>query len=350
MPSTSVYQAGVSCAGSSPGALGGRSMFGNTTRARRRVVATIPVLALAAAGLATMGATSASAAPSHVSAPVISDDEYYMNYVAPRAEGAFGTDDELVDIRSGRRVGRRAVERRKAVDEKFSQGNPLAAKGLATLEARRSRPARAQALKAAKGTQEAKLLTILVEFSENANDDFSGVRCRRVRLDGVQAGRGAERAAAQQHPEPRGLRARGQQLDVGLRLLVGALQHDALHRRGHHRARAPRPARSRRQARHRHLGLHDEEHVRGDVARRLHRARLGDPVGHGAALRGVLRREHLLPERGRRLRGRRDPGHAGPPRQPARRRPAPDRRRDGARGGAARLPVGRLRHRGPGRP
>ena len=110
-------------------------MFGNTTRARRRVVATIPVLALAAAGLATMGATSASAAPSHVSAPVISDDEYYMNYVAPRAEAAFGTDDELVDTAAGTRSVADAVAEAQAVDEKFSQGNPVAAKGLATLEA-----------------------------------------------------------------------------------------------------------------------------------------------------------------------------------------------------------------------
>ena len=71
-------------------------MFGNTTRARRRVVATIPVLALAAAGLATVGAMPANASPSHVSAPVIGDEEYYMNYVAPRAEEAFGTDQEVV--------------------------------------------------------------------------------------------------------------------------------------------------------------------------------------------------------------------------------------------------------------
>ena len=71
-------------------------MLGSTTRARRRVVATIPVLALAAAGLATLGTSTANAAPSHISAPVIGDDEYYMNYVAPRAEEAFGVDQEAV--------------------------------------------------------------------------------------------------------------------------------------------------------------------------------------------------------------------------------------------------------------
>ncbi len=264
IPSTSVYRRASFVRRVIPGALGGRSMFGNTTRARRRVVATIPVLALAAAGLATMGATSASAAPSHVSAPVISDDEYYMNYVAPRAEAAFGTDDELVDDHCRHAFGRGCRRSRPRPSTQVSQGNPVAAKGLAQLEATSVDTGKSPGqlkrewhwdtgkdknkhkkpdYKQADETQEAKLLTILVEFNENANDDFTGVQVPTgVRLDGVQARRGAERAAAQQHPEPRRLRARGQQLDVGLRLLVGALQHDALHRRGHHGARAPRPA------------------------------------------------------------------------------------------------------------
>ena len=153
-------------------------MFGNTTRARRRVVATIPVLALAAAGLATMSVTTASAAPSHVSAPVIGDDEYYMNYVAPRAEEAFGTDDEAVVDIHGQKTGAvdasTAIEQAKSVDEKYSQGNPQAARGLAKLENQSIKTGKSpKTLKAAKGTQEAKLLTILVEFDESVTDDFS---------------------------------------------------------------------------------------------------------------------------------------------------------------------------------
>ncbi|HKH07663.1 MAG TPA: immune inhibitor A domain-containing protein, partial [Agromyces sp.] len=156
-------------------------MFGNTTRARRRVVATIPVLALAAAGLATMGATTASATPSHVSSPVIGDDEYYMNYVAPRAEEAFGTDDEAVVDINGQKTGAidasTAIEQAKAVDEKYAQGNPQAARGLAKLENQSIKTGESpKALKGAKGTQEAKLLTILVEFDENAVDDFSDLQ------------------------------------------------------------------------------------------------------------------------------------------------------------------------------
>ncbi|MDQ0894202.1 immune inhibitor A domain-containing protein [Agromyces ramosus] len=156
-------------------------MFGNTTRARRRVVATIPVLALAAAGLATMGATTASAAPSHVASPVIGDDEYYMNYVAPRAESAFGTDDEAVVDVHGKKTGSldasAAIELAKSVDTKYAKGNPQAARGLAKFEDKSIKTGKSpKNLKGAKSTQEAKLLTILVEFDENAADDFSDLQ------------------------------------------------------------------------------------------------------------------------------------------------------------------------------
>ena len=269
-------------------------MSGFTPRARKRAVAAIPVFALAATGLVSFGASTAVAAESPVSPPVISDSEYYMNYVAPRAEAAFGTDEEVgVDIAGKAVAGSEAavdadaaIAKADALDRKFGQGNPIAAQGLAKLESKSIETGKSpkeikqKQLKQSKTTQEAKLLTILVEFDENANDDFTEhVRADRVRRDGLQARRGAERAAAQQHPEPRRLRPRRQQLDVGRGLLVGALQQDALHRRGHHRARAHRPHRPRRQARLRHLGLHDEGHVRGDVARRLHRAPARRPRG-----------------------------------------------------------------------
>jgi immune inhibitor A len=142
------------------------------------VVATIPVLALAAAGLATMGATTASAAPSHVSSPVIGDDEYYMNYVAPNAEEAFGPDEEAVVDINGQKTGTvspsTAIEQAKSVDEKYSHGNPQAARGLAKLENESIKTGKSpRALKGSKTTQEAKLLTILVEFDESVTDDFS---------------------------------------------------------------------------------------------------------------------------------------------------------------------------------
>lgn len=157
-------------------------MSGSTTRARRRVVATTSVLALAAAGLATFGAVPANASPSSVSAPVIGDDEYYMNYVAPRAENAFDTEDAdaaLADAQgnlTGAVDAKAAIEHAQAVDEKFAQGNPNAARQLAKTEAKSVKTGKSpKALKQSKSTQEAKLLTILVEFNENANDDFTGL-------------------------------------------------------------------------------------------------------------------------------------------------------------------------------
>ncbi|GAA4368981.1 immune inhibitor A domain-containing protein [Agromyces bauzanensis] len=67
-----------------------------------------------------------------------------------------------------------------ALDRKFSQGNPTAARGLAKLEAKSietgKSPKELKNLKSSKSTQEAKLLTILVEFSEDAADDFTGLQ------------------------------------------------------------------------------------------------------------------------------------------------------------------------------
>ena len=163
-------------------------MSGFTPRARKRAVAAIPVFALAATGLVSFGASAAVAAESPVSPPVISDSEYYMNYVAPRAEAAFGTDEEVgVDV-TGKAVADSeaavdtdaAIAKADALDRKFGQGNPIAAQGLAKLESKSIQTGKSpkaikqKQLKQAKGTQEAKLLTILVEFDDSANDDFSG--------------------------------------------------------------------------------------------------------------------------------------------------------------------------------
>ncbi|WP_251204064.1 immune inhibitor A domain-containing protein [Agromyces mediolanus] len=176
-------------------------MSGNSTRARR-VVATTSVLALAAAGLATLSIAPANASPSPVTAPVIGDDEYYMNYVAPRAESAFGDDEVVVDVNGAKNDtarGMTALEQAKIVDEKYSAGNPVAARGLAQLEDQSNKTGKSPKelkwdrggqgqgpgwkgnkhkkpnYKQADETQEAKLLTILVEFDDTVVDDFSDV-------------------------------------------------------------------------------------------------------------------------------------------------------------------------------
>ena len=71
-----------------------------------------------------------------------------------------------------------AIEKADALDRKFGQGNPVAARGLSKLEAKAittgKSPKELKNAKQASSTQEAKLLTILVEFDESAKDDFTG--------------------------------------------------------------------------------------------------------------------------------------------------------------------------------
>ncbi|GAA1793169.1 immune inhibitor A domain-containing protein [Agromyces lapidis] len=174
-------------------------MSGFTSRARKRAVAVVPVLALAATGMVSFGVSTAAAAESPVSPPVISDSEYYMNYVAPRAEAVVGADDEAAFDIHGNKVVTPSAEDALAtameIDAKFAAGNPQAAGGLAKLENKSNetgkspkqlkqeqlkankdakKPKKSPNYKQADVTQEAKLLTILVEFNDAANDDFTG--------------------------------------------------------------------------------------------------------------------------------------------------------------------------------
>jgi immune inhibitor A len=147
----------------------------------------VPALALAATGL-TVGSSSVAAAPTSgpasVGAEAAPSAEGYINYVAPRMESAFGT-DKAVKL-NGKAVSKKtaaarqdALAKAKAFDRKHNQGNPVAAKHLAKLEAESIRTGKspkqikANRYKKAKTTQQARLLTILVEFNEDANDDFS---------------------------------------------------------------------------------------------------------------------------------------------------------------------------------
>ena len=160
-------------------------------RGRRRYIAAVPALALAATGL-TMGSSSVAAAPS--TAPASSGVDSapstagYINYVAPRMESAYSSDKAVK--KNGKVVSKvtadqqqKALIKAKQVDRKHSQGNPVAARQLAKNEAEAIRTgtspkavkAKTNRFKQAKSTQEARLLTILVEFNDKANDDFSDV-------------------------------------------------------------------------------------------------------------------------------------------------------------------------------
>lgn len=165
---------------------------------RFRLAAAIPAtLALAVAGIATGGSSVAGAADATADhdaptqAPAQLDgSEYYMNYVAPRVEEPGQGSAKVSKSKAAQRKA--ALDKALEVDAKYAQGNPVAARGLAKLEQKALKTGKSPAeLKSTKGlgtnraqhnrykkaptTQEARLLTILVEFNENANDDFTNV-------------------------------------------------------------------------------------------------------------------------------------------------------------------------------
>ncbi|MBS1906161.1 MAG: immune inhibitor A [Actinobacteria bacterium] len=131
---------------------------------------TPPPTATASAGTRSAGSAADGGAGDH-----------YINYVAPRAE-AFtdASDDEAVVAADGststrQTVGAAAFERAKKNDQKHAQGNPVAAKQLAKTEAQAVKTGTSpKNLKKSKTTQQAKLLTILVEF--DGTDDFSNLQ------------------------------------------------------------------------------------------------------------------------------------------------------------------------------
>jgi immune inhibitor A len=162
-------------------------MIRRITGHRLRATAVVPAVALVAAGFAAVGSTASVAAapapapaPASVPAAETPVGDYYLNTVAPRAEAAFAKDVKLSKNKATTKRQLDALAKAKVYDEKHAKGNPKAARQLAKLEAQAVQTGKSpKALKKskykqAKTTQEAKLLTILVEFNTQANDDFSG--------------------------------------------------------------------------------------------------------------------------------------------------------------------------------
>ncbi len=154
----------------------GARLLSRTTDRRRlwRLAALTPALALAATGLAAVGqgtnVPAAGAAPKAGADAGTSD--YYINYAAPQAEPDTHKDAQL---KKGKHKLAPAVAEAHEIDRKYAGGNPKAARQLARLEQRAiSGGVSVAQIKQAPETQTAKLLTLLVEFNENANDDFSG--------------------------------------------------------------------------------------------------------------------------------------------------------------------------------
>ncbi|MFC6084499.1 immune inhibitor A domain-containing protein [Sphaerisporangium aureirubrum] len=146
------------------------------SRRVRRFVAVLPVLGLAAAGLTVTGAAAPSAADGSVARYQPTASDYYINYAPPRVQAeSTSKDAEKVDTKAGKRAG--GAPTAEEFDKKHSLGNPVAARVLTKHERQAVRTGKNPfewLYKKAKTTQKAKLLTLLVEFNENANDDFSG--------------------------------------------------------------------------------------------------------------------------------------------------------------------------------
>jgi immune inhibitor A len=131
----------------------------------KRLLATIPAVALLGAALTVPAAQASSVARYE---PTASD--YYINYAPPR-------DEKQPEDPSLQGANKRSLSPAEKIDRKFSSGNPAAARVLAARENEAIRTGRNPAdwiFKKTKQTKTAKLLTLLVEFNENANDDFSG--------------------------------------------------------------------------------------------------------------------------------------------------------------------------------
>ena len=145
-------------------------MSSTTRTAAWRLLTPIIVLALlASAFYVAQGVASADDSPG------FSLDETYINYAAPSIERQ--TSGKEVKGQNGIRgpKGTSVLDKAKTIDRKFAGGNPRDARQLAKNEAKAIKEEKSpRQIKQAKGMQEAKLLTILVEFSDDANDDFTG--------------------------------------------------------------------------------------------------------------------------------------------------------------------------------
>ena len=128
----------------------------------------IVATSMAGVSAAPIAVTSARAAAANI--------PYYINYVAPRIERqSDGPEAAGVGGVLGPTSYGSALEQALAIDAKYAGGNPRDARQLAKLEAQAIKENKSpRQIKQAKGTQEARLLTILVEFNNTANDDFTG--------------------------------------------------------------------------------------------------------------------------------------------------------------------------------
>ncbi|MEH0844729.1 immune inhibitor A domain-containing protein [Micromonospora sp. CPCC 205711] len=137
---------------------------------RRRLLVALPAIALAATSLTVTGSAAAqSAGPAGAT---IGAGEFYINYAEPEVQPDTGGKE----VKGADGIYTSAADEARTYDRKFAGGNPVTAGQLAKLEAKAIKTGQnPRQIKQAKGTQTAKLLTLLVEFNDQANDDFTDV-------------------------------------------------------------------------------------------------------------------------------------------------------------------------------
>ncbi|WP_020520630.1 immune inhibitor A domain-containing protein [Catelliglobosispora koreensis] len=137
-------------------------------RRRRQVIAAASALTLAVAGLTAAGSSVVVARP----VADIQPWETYINYAEPAVQADNAPGQEQL---SGSKSKLSGLSRAKEFDRKHGKGNPLTANQLAKVEGKALKTNLPPSLiKKAPQAQVAKLLTILVEFNNQANDDFTG--------------------------------------------------------------------------------------------------------------------------------------------------------------------------------
>jgi immune inhibitor A len=134
---------------------------------------------LVAAGL-SLGGSGSAAAEDLPARYEPTDADFYINYVEPKVDLPTNVAESL--------EGAQALynDSYSALDGKYTEGNPVAARELAAMEAESLRTGKnphALRYKQADETQVAQLLTILVEFNPNANDDFTDVMVPQATFD-----------------------------------------------------------------------------------------------------------------------------------------------------------------------
>lgn len=135
-----------------------------------------PALALVTASALTTPAGPAAAEP--IQANPLSAADSYINYAAPNVEKASASDVALTKSEQKNKAKLKVAAEKgaEAIDRKYAGGNPRAARQLARTEQRAIKAGQSpKRFKQAPETQEAKLLTILVEYNDKATYDWSGV-------------------------------------------------------------------------------------------------------------------------------------------------------------------------------